>query len=255
MNRRQPDGGQALRHLAEQLHAPRIKTQQSGCDNAAHHHKERHRLVLQINLPQDQHHERNPTGRKRCRIRLTQMFQEVAAVLPEIPVRAVNSEELWQLRRREEQERHTALESHHHAFVIEVDDRPALHQPRDHRDDRDQQRRARRQRPKPARIPTCNLPQRRAHQQRDCRRHRDDGVPRTAKQPEHQPGKKHAYNPASGGKFASDASPNPAAGRRYAASVIPATTSPQPRADTPAATASQAMPKAESCTYARVVMT
>src|SRR5262252_5998748 len=39
------------------------------------------------------------------------------------------------------------------------------------------------------------------------------------------PENKHAYRPASGGRFASEASPNPA-GSRYAASVIPAMTSP-----------------------------
>jgi hypothetical protein len=35
------------------------------------------------------------------------------------------------------------------------------------------------------------------------------------------PPNRHAYNPASGGKLARDASPKPA-GRRYAASVMPA---------------------------------
>ena len=54
-----------------------------------------------------------------------QVRQEMSAVLPEISVRAMNAEQLGQLRADQEQ-RDAALEAGHHAFGNEVHDRAGL---------------------------------------------------------------------------------------------------------------------------------
>ena len=156
--------------------------------DAADHHEQRHGFVLEKDLPEHEHRQRDAANRERGGIGFVQVLQEVAAVLPEIAVGAVDAEQLGQLRAGEEQ-RHAALEADHHALGDEVDDRARLGQPRDERDERHQQGRARRQRAEPGRVAAGDLAQRRADEQGNGGRDRDGGVPRTAEQPEDQPAK------------------------------------------------------------------
>jgi hypothetical protein len=184
--RGQSDRRQPFRHLAEQLHAARLQPEPGRRENAADHDEERHRDALHEHTAEDEQRERGEPDGERRRIRLAEVPEEVAAVLPEAPVGAGEPEELRQLRAGEEQ-RHAALEADHHALGDEVHDRARLDEPRDERDERDQERRPRRERTEPRRVPTRDLAERRADQDGDGGRDRDDRVPRAAEEPEHQP--------------------------------------------------------------------
>ena len=155
VNRGESEGRQSLRHFAQQLHPARFQAEPARSHNAADHDEQRHGFVLEKNLPEHEHGQRGASNRERRGIGFVQVLQEVAAVLPEIAVRAVDAEQLGQLRAGEEQ-RHAALESDHHAFGDEVDDRARLDQPGDEGDERHEQGRARRQRAEPA---SCRRPQ------------------------------------------------------------------------------------------------
>ena len=145
-----------MRHFAQQLHPARFQAEPARSQNAAHHDEQRHRFVLEENLPEYEHCQRGAADRKRRGIGFVQVLEEVAAVLPEIAVRAVDAEQLGQLRAGEEK-RHAALEPDHHAFGDEVDDRAGLGQPGDEGDERHEQGRARRQRAEPARVAARNF--------------------------------------------------------------------------------------------------
>ena len=99
-------------------------------------------------LPSTIDGEGGPADGERSGIGFVQVREEMSAVLPEIAVRAMNAEQLGQLRADQEQ-RDAALEADHHAFGNEVHDRAGLDHPRDERNERDEQRRARRQRAEP----------------------------------------------------------------------------------------------------------
>ena len=91
------------------------------------------------------------TDGQRGRVGFVEMLEEVAAVGPEVPVGTVKTQQLGQLRARQE-EGDTALEADHHAFRDEIDDGPGLDQPGDERNARYQQRCRRRQRAEPSRV-------------------------------------------------------------------------------------------------------
>ena len=61
-----------------------------------------------------------------------------------------------------------------------------LGQPGNEGDKRHEQRRGRRERGKPRRVPTCNLSKRRADHERNCGSDRDRSLPRAAKDPKNQ---------------------------------------------------------------------
>ena len=115
-------------------------------------------------------------------------FRKVPLFSQKLPWAAVDAKQFGQLRAGEEQ-RHAALEPDHHALGDEVDDRARLDQPRDERDERHEQGRARRQRAEPGRVAAGNFAQRRADEQGNGGGDRDGRVPRTAEQPEDQPAK------------------------------------------------------------------
>ena len=131
--------------------------------------------MLQEHLAQREHRQRQPSDEQRRGIRFVQVLDEVPAVLPEAPVRAVKTEQLRQLGAGEEQ-CHAALEPHHHALRDKIHDDSGPRQPRDERDERHEQRGARGQRAKPRRVAAGHLAERRADEQRDGGRHRDHRV-------------------------------------------------------------------------------
>src|SRR5438445_4567587 len=59
-------------------------------------------------------------------------------------------------------------------------------EPGNESDERYEQRRGRRERGKPRRVPTCNLSKRRADHERNCGSDRDRSLPRAAKDPKNQ---------------------------------------------------------------------
>ena len=181
--RRQP-----LRHGAQQLHPARFEAEPARSQNAADHDEQRHGFVLEKNLPEHEHRQGDASNGQRGGIGFTQVLQEVAAVHPEIAVGTVDAEQLGQLRAGEEQG-DAALEPDHHALGDEIDDRTGLGQPRDERDERHEQGRARRQRPEAGRVASRNFAQRRADEQGNGGGDRDGRVARAAEQPEDQPAK------------------------------------------------------------------
>ena len=106
----------------------------------------------------------------------------MAAVLPKISMCAVQTEKLGQLRAGEK-EGDAALEASYYAFGNEIYNDSCFDEPRDERDQRDKQSGSRSERAEARGIATRDLAKRRAGEQRDRGRNRDDCVPRTTKQP------------------------------------------------------------------------
>src|SRR5207302_3353489 len=106
----------------------------------------------------------------------------MAAVPPKISVCAVEAEKLGQLRAGEK-ESDAALEAGHHAFGNKIYNDSCFDEPRDERDQRNEQRGPCGECAKACGIATRDLAKRRAGEQRDRGRNCDDCVPRTAKQP------------------------------------------------------------------------
>ena len=123
-HRRQPEQRQALRHLAEQRHAVRIEVQTSGRHDAADHDEERHRPVLQPSLPATRTARAATPTSSDDRVRVAQVREEVRRALPEVAVRALEAEQLGQLRARQVQ-RQPRLEADEHGFGEEADALPA----------------------------------------------------------------------------------------------------------------------------------
>ena len=92
------------------------------------------------------------------------MDQELAAVLPEVAMRAVDAEELRELRASQIKS-HAALEADHHALGDEIDDRTGTDGPRDEGDDAHEYGRACCKRPEPGGISPGDFGQRGADQQ------------------------------------------------------------------------------------------
>ena len=92
MNRGQAEWRQTLGHCAQQLYPPRFEAKQRRSRDPADHHEQRHRLVLQENLPEDEHRQRSASNRQRGGIGFVQVLQEVTTVFPEIAVGAVDAE-------------------------------------------------------------------------------------------------------------------------------------------------------------------
>src|SRR6266516_3006754 len=111
------------------------------------------------------------------------MLEEETRVSPKASMRAVQTEKLRQLRAGEKK-RDTAFESGHDALRNEMDHHSGLREPRNEGDERDEQRRAGRERAKAHRIAAVNLAKRRTDDQRDGGCNGNGGVARTAKDPE-----------------------------------------------------------------------
>src|SRR5205823_14946438 len=122
--------------------------------NAAHHDEQRHGFVLEENPPKYEHRQRDASNHERYGIRVAQVLEEMAAVLPEIAVCTVDAEQLGQLRAGEEK-RHATLEPGHHALGDEVYDRGSLDQPGDEGDEPHEDGRTGCRRAEPARSAAC----------------------------------------------------------------------------------------------------
>ena len=181
-----PRAGSPCGTVAQQLHPARVEAEPARRQDAADHHEERHGLVFERNLAEDEHGQGGSSDRERGGIGFVKVLQEVTAVLPEVAMGAVDAEKLGQLGAREKQ-RHAALEPDHHALGDEVHDRAGLDEPRDERDERHEQGGAGGQRLNRVVSPPAMLAQRRADEEGDGGGDRDGGVARTAEQPENQP--------------------------------------------------------------------
>ena len=182
----QPEGGQALRHFAQQRHAAGVEIEESSSQDAGDHHEEGNRSILEPQLAGDEHRQRGGADNQRRLVRVAEMPEEIRRAFPEVPVRPLEAEQLRQLRAREI-ESQSRLETDQHRLGEEVDGRTRAHQPREERDGRHHDGEARRQRGVPRRIARAQFAHRRGDQERQRRGDRDDGVLRAAEQPEDEP--------------------------------------------------------------------
>src|SRR4030095_2114081 len=96
------------------------------------------------------------------------MLKEMAAVLPRISMCSVKAEKLGQLRAGQK-EGDAAFESRHHAFGNKAYNYACFDEPRDERDECDQQGCARGECAKACGITTCDFAKRRTNAQRQRR--------------------------------------------------------------------------------------
>ena len=129
----------------------RLEPEERCRNDTADNDEERHGFVLEEYLSEHEHRERGQTDPGGRGVRFAQMPEKVAAVLPEIPVRAVEAEELRELRAREEKG-DAALETDHHAFGDEIHDGARPDEPREKRDETDEQRGCRGERAETRRV-------------------------------------------------------------------------------------------------------
>ena len=97
------DGGQAQRRQAlRDLRPAARRRERRGPEprgeNAGDHHEEGHRPVLQPEFACDEHGKRRHPDQQRRGMRVAQMPEEIARALPEVAVRALEAEQLGQLR-------------------------------------------------------------------------------------------------------------------------------------------------------------
>ena len=64
VNRGQAEGRQPLRHFAQQLHPARVEAEPARSHDAAHHHEQRHGFVLEEDLPEHEHRQRDAANRR-----------------------------------------------------------------------------------------------------------------------------------------------------------------------------------------------
>src|SRR5204862_7098337 len=121
----------------------------------------------------------------------------MTAVPPKISVCAVEAEKLGQLRAGEK-EGDAALEAGHHAFGNKIYNDSCFDEPRDERDQRNEQRGPCGECAKAGGIATRDLAKGRAGEHRDRGRNCDDCVPRTAKQPKNESTKQTRVKPSLG---------------------------------------------------------
>ena len=186
-DRGKADRREALGHLAEELHPAGFEIEQGRHHDGADNHEQGHRLVLEVDLAEDQEEQRDPADGERRDVGLTEMGQELPAVLPEVAMRAMDAEQFRQLGAGEE-EGHSALEPDHDAFGDEVHDRAGADQPGDERDQRRQQCGGRGERAEPGRVAAGQFAERGSDEERNGRRDGNRRVARTAKEPEDQTG-------------------------------------------------------------------
>ncbi len=92
VNRGEPKGRQSLRNCAQELNPARFQAKPARDQNATHDHEQRHRFVLEKNLPKNEHRQGGASNRERCGIGFVQMLEEISAVLPKIAVGAMDAE-------------------------------------------------------------------------------------------------------------------------------------------------------------------
>ena len=143
---------ETLGYLTQKLDAPNIEPEKRRGHDPTDDHKERHRFVLQEELPQDERRQSRKPNAKGDGIGLVQMAEEVTCVLPEITMRPVNTEELRQLSAGKKK-RHAAFEAHHDALGDEIHNRTSAYRPGDQRDNGDEHGSACRERTEAARVP------------------------------------------------------------------------------------------------------
>ena len=134
---RQPERRQALRNLSQQRHALCLEVHESSREHTGQHHEKRNRPVLQPELAGDERRQGGDSHEQRHTVRVAQMCDEVRRALPEVAVRALESEELWKLRARQI-ERQPRFEAHEHGFGEEADRIAGADQPRSKRDECDE---------------------------------------------------------------------------------------------------------------------
>src|ERR1044072_8147417 len=120
--------------------------------------------MLQEDLSQNEHSQRDSSDKKRCGIRFVQMGEEVVAVLPKISMCPVETKELGQLRAGEK-ESDTAFESGHDAFGNEIHNDSCLGEPGNEGDHRNKQGGPRGERTEACFVTTRHLAKRRPNQQ------------------------------------------------------------------------------------------
>ena len=163
----------------------------------ATHHEKRHRAVLEPELAGDQRRQGDDADEQRHAVRVAQMGDEVGRALPEVAVRALEPEELWQLRARQI-ECQAGFEPHQHGLGEEADRIAGADQPRRKSNRGDHQRHAGREGRMAFRIAGAEITDGRADQQRQRGRDGNDRVLRAAEDPEDEPRKQAGVKPRLG---------------------------------------------------------
>src|SRR4030095_12936284 len=115
LNSRKSEWRDSLWHGPDQVHTPRFQCEHRGRSDHSDYNVERDRLVFKENFAKHEQSQRDSSDEKRHRVGFVQVFEEIARVLPEASMRAVETEDLRQLCAGEEK-CYAAFEAGHNAL-------------------------------------------------------------------------------------------------------------------------------------------